>query len=568
MQKYKFGFWLVFMLVLGLCANLLASDKDIPSQQKLNLQKISRLLPKEARTSLPPNLWVSQKPQEPARAIAGTGAISGHVTQASDGHDPIEGVIVWAQQMDCLSHVYSSTSSSDGFYVIDGLPPGNYKIYTHNDSDFVDIYWDNQPNWETANPVVVISNDTTENKNFSLRVGGKIAGTVTLPLPQFSITIEAIDITSKDIYSEALNFPGISTPYVLKRLPTGTYKVRTFKVFGDYGDVYYNNDSTWASADVVSVTEGSTNSPIDFTLSLGGIIEGNISGAVKGSLKDILVVAYYAPEPEWLWSFTSTDQNGDYTLTGLRSGYWKILARGDATYAFEWYNNRNTWADAESVLVTAPGTISGKDFTLEGGGSISGHVYQGGLPLPDCPVMAYQGSFYQLTYGAKVGTTDSYGSYNITGLRTGDYKVMASTECGALYYDNKLDWSEANSVHVDSLDTTFGINFNFPTAVEDEVDHTTQRPTVFELHQNYPNPFNPETKIEYTMKKVGHVTLYICNVLGEKVRTLLDQDQPAGFYQINWDGKNDNGKFVSSGLYLYKLKVNGFSEAKRMLLLK
>jgi flagellar hook assembly protein FlgD len=52
------------------------------------------------------------------------------------------------------------------------------------------------------------------------------------------------------------------------------------------------------------------------------------------------------------------------------------------------------------------------------------------------------------------------------------------------------------------------------------------------------------------------------------VKTLLDQDQHAGFYQINWDGENDNGKPISSGIYLYKLEVNGFSEAKRMLLLK
>ncbi len=89
-----------------------------------------------------------------------------------------------------------------------------------------------------------------------------------------------------------------------------------------------------------------------------------------------------------------------------------------------------------------------------------------------------------------------------------------------------------------------------------------------ELRQNYPNPWNPETKIEYALKKGGHVTLHIYNVLGQKVKTLLDQDQPAGFYQINWDGENDKGKVVSSGIYLYKLEVNGFSQAKTMLLLK
>jgi hypothetical protein len=440
------------------------------------------------------------------------------------------------------------------------------------DSTFVDVYWDDKLYRENADTVIVASNDTTEDKDFFLRVGGKITGTVTVPeAPLWGITITANDTASKRSYSgEASDFVAGSADYVIKRLPTGIYKLNTSGFFSNYVDEYYDDESSWASADPVSVTEGITTSPIDFTLDSGAVIEGNVSIPGKGPLAGIPVLGLYASDPfEWSGSGV-TDADGNYSLIGLRSGYWKLCAYGDTIYAFEWYDDKDTWANADSVYVTAPGTISGKDFILEHGGSISGHVYDlGGFPLFGCDVMTYQALAPQ--WGVSIGKwdiTSADGSYKIGGLCTGDYYVMASTECCTLWYDNQTNPQDADPVPVTMPSDHSGIDFDFPfTAVESE-DEIARHPAEFELYQNYPNPFNPETRIEYTLKKAGHVTVHIYNVLGEKVKRLLDQDQSAGFYQINWDGKNDKGKSVSSGLYLYKLEVNGFSQAKRMLLLK
>ena len=577
MQKYRFVFWVVFVLVLGFCASLWAQDKDMTSQQRLDLQKISRLLPKEARTSLPLDLQLSQKAQQSDKAVAGTGAIRGCVTQF-DGGAAIEGVMVWAYLQDCPSYFALATTGSDGYYTITGLPAGKYLVNTMNDSDFVDLYWNNNYSWEVPDTVVVVSNDTTEGKDFSLRVGGKITGTVTLPGAFYvSGLIFAIDTTHETVsYYSYVFGVGSPTTYFAKRLPTGTYKLITMNMRGydasmmdttGYVDVYYDGKSSWATADPVSVTLGSTTSDKNFDLDSGGVIQGNISTA-KGPLEDIHVWGFYAPNLEW-FSSASTDSDGNYTLMGLRSGYWKIVAEGDTLYASEWYDNKNTWSNADSILVTAPGTISGKNFILETGGSISGHVYDlEGHDLSGCDVTAYESSFLMWGFTAKSETSSATGSYKITGLRTGDYKVEASTDCGdPQWYDHVSTPELATLVHVEMLSDHPGINFNVSTAVEDE-EEITQRPTEFELYQNYPNPFNPGTQIKYTLKKTGHVTLYIYNVLGEKVKTLLDQDQHAGFYRIDWDGKNDNGKPISSGIYLYKLEVNGFSEAKTMLLLK
>lgn len=112
-------------------------------------------------------------------------------------------------------------------------------------------------------------------------------------------------------------------------------------------------------------------------------------------------------------------------------------------------------------------------------------------------------------------------------------------------------------------------------AVEIPVDYgKTSVPKAFELSQNYPNPFNPTTTIKYSLSSVGDgaetlpTTLRIYNVLGEVVRTLVNEPRSPGIYYEVWDGKDDQGKEVASGIYFYRLKAGKFSETKKMVLLK
>ena len=93
-------------------------------------------------------------------------------------------------------------------------------------------------------------------------------------------------------------------------------------------------------------------------------------------------------------------------------------------------------------------------------------------------------------------------------------------------------------------------------------------PKTFSLSQNYPNPFNTETVITFALPRSSHVAIEIYNILGQKVRDLVDERVTAGYKKVVWDGKDDGGKAVASGLYLYQLKADGFTEAKKMILLK
>ena len=104
-----------------------------------------------------------------------------------------------------------------------------------------------------------------------------------------------------------------------------------------------------------------------------------------------------------------------------------------------------------------------------------------------------------------------------------------------------------------------------PSAVEKLTENI---PLKYALEQNYPNPFNPETCIKYSIMKPEKVTLSIYNLLGEKVVTLIDKKQLAGSYVVVWDGRDTQGRIVSSGVYFYKIKAGNFVKTNKMLLLR
>jgi len=94
------------------------------------------------------------------------------------------------------------------------------------------------------------------------------------------------------------------------------------------------------------------------------------------------------------------------------------------------------------------------------------------------------------------------------------------------------------------------------------------RPASFSVSQNYPNPFNPVTNFKFTLPQASYVKIEIFNILGQRVKTLLDEDMRAGVYVVDWDGKDERGTEVSSGIYFYRIKAGDFSDIKRMVLLK
>ncbi len=105
----------------------------------------------------------------------------------------------------------------------------------------------------------------------------------------------------------------------------------------------------------------------------------------------------------------------------------------------------------------------------------------------------------------------------------------------------------------------------------------SERPREYALHQNYPNPFSPlergafgnsETEIRFALPQAGHVVLKIFNIFGEEIRTLANEQREAGSHAVRWDGSDERGNPVASGMYLYQLRADNFARVRKMNLLR
>jgi hypothetical protein len=93
-------------------------------------------------------------------------------------------------------------------------------------------------------------------------------------------------------------------------------------------------------------------------------------------------------------------------------------------------------------------------------------------------------------------------------------------------------------------------------------------PLQYQLDQNYPNPFNPSTTINYNLSAIGNVKIKIYDILGREVITLVNAQKPAGKYQAIWNGTDNFGNKVTSGIYFYTIRTGNFTASKKMVMMK
>jgi flagellar hook assembly protein FlgD len=146
-------------------------------------------------------------------------------------------------------------------------------------------------------------------------------------------------------------------------------------------------------------------------------------------------------------------------------------------------------------------------------------------------------------------------------------------------YFRENEFNGTITVAFRSLDTNSDLEFelvNASVAIDNVVNAVSELssvtlkavPSVYSLAQNFPNPFNPTTTIEYSIPQSGQVELAIWNIAGQKVRTLVSENQTASYKRVVWDGRNDMGETVGAGLYIYKLTAGNFTKIHKMNLIK
>lgn len=223
---------------------------------------------------------------------------------------------------------------------------------------------------------------------------------------------------------------------------------------------YYDNVTESNNASPVNVVQPDNTTGINFVLNLKGSISGTVLDDNNQPVSGVRVEAYDFDSDSYA-SSTVTDTNGNYLITGLLSGNYRVFLNALGTsYLNEYYDNARDWNQAVPVSVTQPANTPDINFIIEKGGSISGTVLdQNNQPISfiDVEVYDFDGGFW-----VNDDRTDVNGEFTIDALPTGNYRVFAnasSTNFVSEYYDDASDSNLASVVSVTQPDDTFGIDF-------------------------------------------------------------------------------------------------------------
>ncbi|MDZ7362981.1 MAG: YCF48-related protein [candidate division KSB1 bacterium] len=372
------------------------------------------------------------------------------------------------------------------------------------------------------------------------------------------------------------------------------------------GGIFRSTDSgqnwTWAGLPNASVTALATNVSGDIFAgtSAGDPIFG-ARGRIFRSTDNGTTWVNVSPDDDYFLSFAFSPSGELYAGTGFYSlcGFLNICDYGDIYYS---NNNGQNWTKIASMLDDHVHALavnaSGRVFagTPEGIYRRSGEFWQyvQGPNVRSLLVHSPTGHVFAGASNGILRSIDDGGNWNTIHSLPGNFTwalamdanghIYAATEKSGVLRstDNGVTWQSISTgltindirslaLHHASGQIFAGTNgrgvfrHEQPTAVS---EIASEMPASFELTQNYPNPFNPSTTIKYDLPQQVEVKLVIFDMLGRRVRTLVAHRQQTGRYAITWDGRNDAGEQVPSGVYLYRIEAGDFRAARRLTMVK
>jgi hypothetical protein len=351
------------------------------------------------------------------------------------------------------------------------VPTGTYNVKTCgicSGLNYVDEYYDNRYFFVLATPVEVTASGNVPNINFSLEPGAVISGNVideatSEPIP--NVIINAYKYLAVEFIASATT--DASGNYAMV-VPTGSYRVETSAgLFTgmNYVDKYYDDHYARPDADPVVVTTPDPVPNIDFSLEIGGTISGTVIDSATSQPINLINVFATDYETDKYITSAFTAPNGNYTIR-LPAGTYRVKTFAfimGLNYVDEFYNNTINWNEAASVSVTVPYNTPGIDFSLEAGGTISGHMYEAdnmtAVSGAVVQLYIYDGDDWILAYNWLVPTPLD-GSYQHSGLMPGDYKVKFFKD-GYVeeWYQEKTSLEMADIVTITAGGITANIDF-------------------------------------------------------------------------------------------------------------
>jgi len=272
----------------------------------------------------------------------------------------------------------------------------------------------------------------------------------------------------------------------------------------------------------------------------------------------------------FIWDDNSLDTDSSMTIAlwimpdSIFSGGSKVMSK--------WYSapSQGDWLLSLSSQDSCDGSCVAWGFTFANYG-----VYGGfGIGPPDVDYYLRMGEWNFITVTFDTGLVNLYYNGNLIKTDTGlvKYTSLAEYETDHIYVgqyrNSRSDYSFKGALdEIRIYNRPLGAAevkdlYNQVTAIDIRADET-QLPSEFKLSQNYPNPFNPATTINYQLPITNYVELSVYNLLGQKVVTLVSENQPPGQYKVEWRAGN-----MASGIYYYKLSAGEYVEMKKMILLQ
>lgn len=494
----------------------------------------------------------------------------------------------------------SASTDSLGQFYIPKLPPGQYLVHTQ--------YWEEVhfgTQWhkladarEQAAPLTVQDAEKVGPIDFQLKLRpqyGSIYGRVTADAdgsPMGRAYIEVAPLKRNYYTGTPIGFGNLNTTtndrgeYRLDLLPEGEYLIA---VYADGAFEYYANAVVPELAKSIQVIGGDS-LQINFGLTPRREGQGVISGRVLDELNDgFIPIAMVIARPTivplvWPKSemfFTAvTNPFGEFKMTGLPDGEYYVMSFAP-TYIGKFYENTYDPGEAMPVQVTEQKPAAKIDFALRqifyrnkagldaragNGVSVIGKVRDSsnkGVANAYIYVLNEQRQPVAFT------RTNSEGQYEITGVEAGAYRLLAShLNYSSKYNDDANRFAEAKAVELTpgKIEVNFVLTPKSTTGISEAAG--TSIPQTVELYGNYPNPFNPETQIAFGLPATMRVKIRLFNVLGEEIAVLHDGVLNAGVHHLNWNGRNQAGGQVGSGLYLYRLESPALTLRGKMLLLR